>query len=188
MALSCSKKTISIIKRMKNQWWFYCLNCLRFLRAKNKLELHKRVCGNKEFCHVVTPFEDTKILEFNRYQKPDKTPFTIYAIYAFMHLIEKKDGCKNNHANPSTTKVIEHIPSGLWISTMSLFKSMENKHDLYGSKCWMKRFWKSLRKHAVKIIIFKKKTNKTINKRAAGIIWQCINLSCLWEKFENKYL
>ena len=25
------------------------------------------------------PFEDTKILEFNQYQKSDKTPFIIYA-------------------------------------------------------------------------------------------------------------
>ena len=38
--------------------------------------------------------EDTKILEFNQYQKYDKVPFIIYADVEC--LIEKFDGCKNN--------------------------------------------------------------------------------------------
>ena len=33
----------------------------------------------KIFCGVVMPSEDTKILEFNQYQKADKTLFIIYA-------------------------------------------------------------------------------------------------------------
>ena len=40
------------------------------------------------------PFEDTIILEFNQYQKPDKAPFIIYADLEC--IIEKTDGCKNN--------------------------------------------------------------------------------------------
>ena len=55
-------------------------------------------------------FEDTKILEFNQYQKSDKAPFTIYADLECV--IEKTDGCKNNPDNLSTTKVNEHISSG----------------------------------------------------------------------------
>ena len=39
-------------------------------------------------------FKDTKILEFNKYQKSDKAPFIIYADLEY--LIEKIDGCKNN--------------------------------------------------------------------------------------------
>ena len=31
------------------------------------------------FCNVKLPSEDTKILEFNQYQKSDKTPFNVYA-------------------------------------------------------------------------------------------------------------
>ena len=62
MALSCGKKTISIIN-------FYCLNCLKSFRTKNKLELHKRKCGNKDFVNVIMPSKDTKLLEFNQYQK-----------------------------------------------------------------------------------------------------------------------
>ena len=53
------------------------------------------------------PFEDTKKLEFNQYQKSNKAPFTIYKDLEF--LIEKTDGCKSNPENSSTTKVGEHI-------------------------------------------------------------------------------
>ena len=28
---------------------FYCLNCLHSFRTKNKLELNKKVCDNKDF-------------------------------------------------------------------------------------------------------------------------------------------
>ena len=43
------------------------------------------------------PSEDTKILEFNQYQKSDKATFIIYADHDF--LTEKTDGCKNNPGN-----------------------------------------------------------------------------------------
>ena len=75
MALSCREKVISIIKRsnIKNNGDFYCLSCLHSFRTKYKLDSHKKVCENKDFCNVVMPSEDSKILEFNKYQKYDKT-------------------------------------------------------------------------------------------------------------------
>ena len=76
------------------------------------------------------PFEDTKILEFNQYQKSDKAPF----IYADLECTKEKiDGCKNNLENSSTTKVSEHIPFGFSMSTIS-FRSIENNHDVYRGK------------------------------------------------------
>ena len=33
----------------------------------------------KVFCNVIMFFVDTKVLEFNQYQKSDKAPFIIYA-------------------------------------------------------------------------------------------------------------
>ena len=54
------------------------------------------------------PFKDTKVLEFNQYQKFDKAPFIIYADLEC--IIEKIDGSKNNPQNSSTTKAGEHIP------------------------------------------------------------------------------
>ena len=59
------------------------------------------------------PSEDTKILDFNKYQKSDKAPFIIYADLEC--LIEKIDGCKHNNENLSTTKVGVHISSGFSI-------------------------------------------------------------------------
>ena len=40
------------------------------------------------------PFKNTKILEFNQYQKSDKAPFIIFAYLDC--IIEKISGCKNN--------------------------------------------------------------------------------------------
>ena len=48
------------------------------------------------------PSEDTKILEFNQYQKSDEASF-IYSDHEC--IIETIDGCKNNPENSSTTKV-----------------------------------------------------------------------------------
>ena len=56
------------------------------------------------------------------------------------------------------------------MSTISSFRSIENKHDVYRSKDCMKKFCEFSREHAMKIINFKKKKNEVINKRAAGII------------------
>ena len=112
--------------------------------------------------------ENIKILEFNQYQKSNKAPFIIYADLECV--IEKTDGCKNNPENSSTTKVSEHIPSGFSMSTISSFRSIENKHDVYRGKDCMKKFCEFLREHAMKIINFKKKKNEVINKRTAGII------------------
>ena len=87
---------------------FYCLNFLHSFATKNKCESQKRVCENNDFCNIIMPSEDTKIFEFNQYQKSDKALFIIYADLEC--LIEKTDGCKNNSENSFTTKVGEHIP------------------------------------------------------------------------------
>ena len=43
------------------------------------------------------------------------------------------------------------------VSTISSFKNIENKHDVYIGKDCIKKFGKSLREHAIKIINVKKK-------------------------------
>ena len=65
--------------------------------------------------------QDTKIFEFNQYQKSDKAPFIIYADLECIK--EKIDRCKNNPQNSSTTKVSKHIPS---VFSMSSLNSIEN--------------------------------------------------------------
>ena len=82
---------------------FYCLNWVYTFRTKIKLELHKRVCENKDFCNIIFPSDDTKILEFSQSHKSDKLLFIICADLEC--IIEKIHGCKNNPENSSTTKV-----------------------------------------------------------------------------------
>ena len=91
--------------------------------------------------------KDTKILEFNQYRK---SRFVIYADLEC--LIYKFDGCKNNPDNLSTTEVGKHIPSGFSMSTISLFKRIENKYNVYRGKDCMKKFCKFLQEHAVKLL------------------------------------
>ena len=64
MALCCSKKLSALLTGItsKDDTNFYCLNCL---------ESYSKVCENKGFCGVAMPFEDTKNLDFNQYQKFD---------------------------------------------------------------------------------------------------------------------
>ena len=64
MALSCSKKLLALLTGItsRNNDDFYYLNCLHYFRTKNKLESHKSVCENKDFCNVIILSEDTKVL------------------------------------------------------------------------------------------------------------------------------
>ena len=148
-----SKSLLALLRGVtsKHHGDIYCLNCFRSFATKSKLQSHKTVCENKDFCNIIMPSEDTKILEFNQYQKSDKALFIIYADLEC--LIEKIDGCKNNPGNCSS----EHIPSGFSMSTISSLKSIENKYDVCRDKDCMKRFCEFLRKHAMKVINFKKK-------------------------------
>ena len=151
------KQLSALLRRItsKNNGDFYCLNCLHSFRTKNKLESYKRASKNKYFCNVNMPSGDTKILEFKQCQKAYKAPFSIYANLEC--LIEKTDGCKNNPKNSSAAKVSKHLPSGFPMSTISSFRSIENKHDVYRGKDCMKKFCEFLRQHTMKLTNFLKK-------------------------------
>ena len=73
-----------------------------------------------------------RISGFDQNQKHDKIPFIIFAGLEF--LIEKIHGSKHILQSSFKAKVSEHIPSGFSVSTMSSFKSIENKHDVYRDK------------------------------------------------------
>ena len=81
MTLSCSEKTINLIKKNlinNHNSDFYCLNCHHSFITK-KLESHKKVRANKDFCNINMPSEDNKILKLNQYKKSNKALFLIYA-------------------------------------------------------------------------------------------------------------
>ena len=129
---------------------------------------------------------DTKILEFNQHQKSDKTPFIIYA--GLECLIEKIDA-KNDPENSSTAKLSKHVPSSFPMSTVSLFRKIENKYDVYRGKDCMKKFCESLREqHALKVINFKKKKMKLLTKEQHESYENTKTCYICKEKFENKYL
>ena len=69
---------------------------------------------------------------------------------------EKTDGCKNNSENSSTTKLSKQILSGFSMPTLSSFRSIKNKHDVYRGKEWMNEL-KTQRENAMKIINFERK-------------------------------
>ena len=48
---------------------FYCLNCFHSYRTKSKLELHKKICENHDYCHVEMPTKDNNIIKYNHGEK-----------------------------------------------------------------------------------------------------------------------
>ena len=97
---------------------------------------------------------------FGTENNSDKAPFVIYADLGC--LIEKIDGCKNNPGNLFTSIVSKHVPLGFSLSTISLFKNIQNKHEVYRGKNYMNKLCESLRDHAMKIINFKIKKMKLL--------------------------
>ena len=181
-----AKQLSALLITSKHHSDFYCLNFLHSFSIENNWEYHKKVCQNKGFCNVAVPSEDTKILEFNKIQKSDKTPFIVHG--DLQCLIEKIDGCKNNPKSSSTSKVDQHIPSSFSMSTIFPSKSIENKHDEYRGKDCMKDFCESLTEHALKMINFKKKKMKLLAKKQQKSYGNAKNCYTCNEKLENKYL
>ena len=73
---------------------FYCLNCFRAYTTENKLESHKKICENHDYCYIEMPNEDNKILKYNHGEISMRAPFIIYA--DLESLLEKMETCYNN--------------------------------------------------------------------------------------------
>ena len=122
---------------------FYCLNCFNSYRTKNKLESHKKICENHDYCHVEMPTKDNNTIKYNHGEKSMKVPFIIYADLEC--LLEKMSTCINNPNESSTTKINKHIPSGYSIFTSCSFDESKNKLNYYRGKDCMKKFCKDLK-------------------------------------------
>ena len=134
---------------------FYCLNCFHSYRTKNKLDAHKKICENHEYCHIEMPTKDNNIIKYNQGEKSLKLRFIIYADLEC--LLEKINTCYNNPEESSTTKINKHTPSGYSIFTHCSFDKSKNKLNYYRGDDCMKRFCKDLREHATKIINWEKR-------------------------------
>ena len=106
---------------------FYCLNCFGACTTENRLESHKKVCENHDYCCVKMPNEDNKILKYNHGEKFMKAPFIIYA--DLESLLEKMETCYNNPEKSSTTKINKHTPSGYSLFTHCSFNKAENNNN-----------------------------------------------------------
>ena len=133
----------------------YCLNCFYSYRTENKVEAHKNICENHDYCLVEMPTKNINIIKYNHGEKSMKLPFVIYADLEC--LLEKMSTCINNPNESSTTKINKHTPSGYSIFTHCSFDKSKNKLNYYKSKDCMKKFSKDLREHASKIIDYEKK-------------------------------
>ena len=134
---------------------FYCLNCFRSYRTKNKLEAHKKICENHDYCNVEMPTKDNNIIKYNQGEKSIKLPFLVYADLEC--LLEKMSTCQNNPNESSTTEINKHTPSGYSLFTHCSFDKTKNKLDYYRGKDCMKKFCKDLREHATNIINYENK-------------------------------
>ena len=134
----------------------YCLNCFHSYRTENKLNAHKKICENHDYCNIEMPSPSNNIIKYSQGEKSLELPFIIYADLEC--LLKKIDTCKNNPEISSTTKINQHVPSGYSIYTNCSFDKSNNKLSCYRGEDCMKRFCKDLKKHATKIIDFKKKT------------------------------
>ena len=120
---------------------FYCLNCFHSYRTENKLEKHKKICENHDYCHVEMPNDDNKIIKYNQGEKSKRSPFIIYADLEC--LLEKISTCYNNFEESSTTEINKHTPSGYSLFTHCSFDKTKNKLDYYRGDNCMKSFVKT---------------------------------------------
>ena len=134
---------------------FYCLNCFHSYRTKNKLEAHKKICENHDYCHVEMSTKDNNIIKYNHGEKSLKLPFLIYADLEC--LPEKMSTCQNNPNKSSTAKINKHTPSVYSIFTSCSFDESKNKINYYKGDDSMKTLCIDLRERAMKIINYEKK-------------------------------
>ena len=132
---------------------FHCLNCFHSCRTKNKLEAHKKICENRDYCRVEMPTKDNNTIKYG--EKSIKLPFVVYAdLECFL---EKMSTRYNSLEESSTTKINKHTPSGYSIFTHCSFDESKSKLNYYRGEDCMTKFCKDLREHATKIINYEKK-------------------------------
>ena len=148
---------------------FYCLNCFHSYRTENKLEAHKKICENYDYCYIEMPTKNNNITKYNHGEKSMKLPFVIYADLEC--LLEKMSTCINNsnELSLSTTEINKYTPSGYSIFTHCSFDESKNKLNYYRKDDCMNKFCKDLREHVTKIINYEKKKMIPLTSAAHNI-------------------
>ena len=142
---------------------FYCLKRFHSYRTKNKLDAHKKICENHDYCHIEMPTKDNNIIKYNQGEKSIKLPFIVYADLEC--LLKKMSTCYNTPEESSTTKINKYTPSGYSIFTHCSFDKSKNKLNYYRGEDCITKFCKDLREHATKIINYEKKDMIPLTKK-----------------------
>ena len=45
---------------------YYCLNCFHSYSTENKLNAHKKVCENHDYCNIEMPSKDNNLINYNK--------------------------------------------------------------------------------------------------------------------------
>ena len=107
----CVKKLSALLRGISsnNNEDVYCVNCFKSFRRKSKLEIHKKMFENHDYCYVQMSNNENKILEYKHSQKSKRAPFVIYSD---LECLLQKTNDENNDQNKSTIKINNHIPCG----------------------------------------------------------------------------
>ena len=127
---------------------FYCLNCLHAFCSEKALAKHKELCYNHKICKPVMPYKNNNILKYNSGEKSLKVLHTIY--FDLESLLIPHQSPSNNPDKTYTTKKSTHDACSYSINLVRTYdKDISVK---YRGKDCMKKFCKTLKKMAMKII------------------------------------
>ena len=98
------------------------------------------------------------------------------------------DGCKSNPEKSSRTKADEHIAPRFPMSTILSLRDIKNKHNVYRGGDCIKKFCECLKKHARRIINFKKKKMKLLTNEQQESYEKAKICYICGIKFEDKYI
>ena len=93
---------------------FYCLNCFHSYALEKSLENHKKVCEDKDYCHIEMP-KKGESLKYNPVDKSMRGPSDIES------LLRKMDTCENDPSKSSTTQKNKHEMCGYSLFTHCSF-------------------------------------------------------------------
>ena len=97
---------------------FYCLNCFHSYALEKSLENHKKVCEDKDYCHIEMP-KKGESLKYNPVDKSMRGPFAVFA--DIESLLRKMDTCENDPSKSSTTQKNKHEMCGYSLFTHCSF-------------------------------------------------------------------
>ena len=73
---------------------YYCLNCFHSYRTENKLNVHKKIRENHDYCNIEMPSPNNNLIKYNQGGKSLELTFIIYADLEC--LLKKINTCYNN--------------------------------------------------------------------------------------------